>query len=77
MVIKSVMIEGITPLVCIFCKFTTCIEFDLGLHLHENHRIELVKLLIGSGSFDFRIGCAINEGRRVGVALDLQDSNSK
>lgn len=49
------MIEGVIPIVCIFCRFTTCIELDLELHLHESHRIELVKLPIGKGSLDFRI----------------------
>ena len=64
----SMMIEGITPIVCIFCKFTTCVEFDMDLHLYQLHRIELLKLSIGKGSFDFRIKYAIDEGRRVGVS---------
>lgn len=75
--IKTVIIEGIIPVVCIFCRFMTCIEFDLGLHLYESHRMELVKIPIGKGSLDFRIEYAINEGRRVGVALHLLDENSK
>ena len=75
--IKSVMIEGVIPLVCIFCRFTTCIEFDLALHLYESHKIELVKLPVGKGSLDFRIEYAIIEGRRVGAALRLLDENSK
>jgi hypothetical protein len=74
--IKQVMIEGIIPVVCIFCRFTTCIEFDLWLHLYDSHTIELVKLPIGKGSVDFRIEYAINEGRRVGEALHLLDGNS-
>ena len=65
------------PVVCIFCRFTTSIEFDLGLHLYESHKIELVKLPIGKGSLDFRIEYAINEGKRVGAALHLLDQNSK
>lgn len=75
--IKSVMIEGVIPVVCIFCKFMTCIQFDLHLHLYESHRTELVKLPIGKGSFDFRIEYALNEGRRIGIALHLLDQNSK
>ncbi|MGC1931721.1 MAG: hypothetical protein WA667_22355 [Candidatus Nitrosopolaris sp.] len=75
--IKSVMIEGVIPVVCIFCKFMTCIQFDLELHLYESHRTELVKLPIGKGSVDFRIEYAINEGRRVGASLRLLDQNSK
>jgi hypothetical protein len=71
------MIEGVIPIVCIFCRFTTCIELDLELHLHESHRIELVKLPIGKGSLDFRIEYAISEGRMVGDALCLLDENSK
>jgi len=39
--------------------------------------MELVKLPLGKGSLDFRIEYAINEGRRVGVALRLLDENSK
>jgi hypothetical protein len=75
--IKSVVIEGVISVVCIFCRFTTSIEFDLELHLLESHKIELVKLPIGKGSLDFRIEYAINEGRRVGAALHLLDQNSK
>jgi hypothetical protein len=75
--IKSVMTEGVMPVVCIFCKSITCVEFDLELHLYENHKIELVNLPIGKGSLDFRIEYAINEGRRVGAVLHLLDQNSK
>jgi hypothetical protein len=74
---KSVMIEGVISLVCIFCKFITCIKFDLELHLYENHKAELVRLPIGKGSLGFRIEYALNEGRRVGAALHLLGSNSK
>lgn len=74
---KSAIIEGVIPIVCIFCRFITCVEFDLEIHLYEGHRIELVKLPIGKGSFDFRIKYAIDEGRRVGLALNLLDENSK
>jgi hypothetical protein len=74
---KAVIIEGLNPLVCIFCKFTTCIEFDLELHLYETHKMELVKLPIGKGSLDFRIEYTIKEGRRVGSVLHLLNENSK
>lgn len=74
---KSVIIEGLNPLVCIFCRFTTCIELDLELHLYESHKMELVKIPIGKGSLDFRLEYGINEGRRVGAALHLLDKNSK
>jgi hypothetical protein len=30
------IIQGKTPIVCIFCKFMTSIEFDLDLHLYEH-----------------------------------------
>jgi hypothetical protein len=72
-----VVIAGVISVVCIFCRFTTSIEFDLELHLLENHKMELVKLPIGKSSLDFRIEYAINEGRRVGAALLLLDQNSK
>ena len=73
----SVIIEGLNPLVCIFCKFITCIEFDLELHLYESHKTELVKLPIGKGPLDFRIEYAVKEGRRVGAVLQLLDENSR
>jgi hypothetical protein len=57
-------------LVCIFCKhYLTDNEFDLDLHLYEEHRLRLVKLPIGKGSLSFRIGYAISEGRRLGELL--------
>lgn len=43
----------------------TSIEFDLDLHLYEEHRMELVQLPIGKGNIDFRIQYAIEEGKRV------------
>jgi hypothetical protein len=74
---KSVIIEGLNPLVCIFCRFTTSIGFDMELHVYESHKMELVRLPIGKGSLDFRLEYAINEGRRVGAVLHLLDQNSK
>ena len=61
------IIEGTTPMVCIFCKYTTYIEFDLDLHLYQNHRMDLVKLPIGRGSLDSRINYATEEGKRVRI----------
>ncbi|MGC2570727.1 MAG: hypothetical protein WA364_04375 [Candidatus Nitrosopolaris sp.] len=74
---KSTIIEGVIPIVCIFCRFITCVEFDLEIHLYESHRMELVKLPIGKGSFDFRIKYAIEEGRRVGQALNKYSSSKE
>ena len=53
------------PIVCIFCKRTIEIEFDLELHLLEEHRMELVRLCWGKGSLDRRIKYAIEEGTKV------------
>jgi hypothetical protein len=75
--LKAVTIEGVIPVVCIFCRVITCIEFDLDLHLYECHRMDLVKLPIGSGSLNFRIEYAIEEGRRFGQALNLFDDETK
>ena len=66
---KGTIIEDIPPILCIFCYFMTSIEFDLELHLYENHRMELVKLPIGKGNIDFRIGYAIKEGKKIAKAL--------
>ncbi len=55
--------------VCIFCRRTIEIEFDLELHLHEQHRIELVGLCYGKGSLDSRIEYAIEEGNKVALAI--------
>ena len=57
------------PIVCIFCKRTIEIEFDLELHLHEQHRMELVRLCWGRGSLDSRIEYAIEEGNKVAAAI--------
>jgi hypothetical protein len=44
----------------------TSIEFDLDLHLYENHWTELVKLPIGKGN---RVAYAIREGRKISEAI--------
>ena len=57
-------------LVCIFCKhYITDTEFDLDLHLYENHKAKLIKLPIGKGSLSFRIGYAITQGKNIGQIL--------
>jgi hypothetical protein len=55
--------------VCIFCKRVIEIEFDLELHLHEQHRMELMRLGWGRGSLDSRIKYAIEEGNKVASAI--------
>jgi hypothetical protein len=44
-------LAGLPKISCIFCKsYKTQIEFDLGLHLQERHRMELIKKLsMGNG----------------------------
>lgn len=65
-------------LVCIFCKrFFSDSEFDLDLHLYENHRLNLVKLPIGNGSFDFRIKYAIDQGKKLGQVLKYATKNRR
>jgi hypothetical protein len=70
-VIQKISIDKNYPmLVCIFCShYITDTEFDLDLHLYEEHRPQLVKLPIGKGSFSFRIDYAISEGKRLGDLL--------
>src|SRR5215211_4274855 len=62
---------------CIFCEFMTSIEFDLDLHLYEEHRMELVKLPIGKGRMDTRIEYAIQEGKRFGNILKDLDQQTR
>jgi hypothetical protein len=71
------IIQGKTPIVCIFCKFMTSIEFDLDLHLYEHHRMELVKLLIGKANMDKRISYAIEDGKRVGMNLQILNREAR
>lgn len=58
------ILEGQPVLECIFCnKYETAIEFDMELHLHEKHRLELLTQfpLNGKGySMDVRIRYFIN-----------------
>jgi hypothetical protein len=71
---KSVIIDGIPPSVCIFCQnFTTSIDFDMDLHLYENHRKRLLEMPIRTAdgqlypyiSFESRIEYAIYVGKKV------------
>lgn len=55
------VIEGIPPIVCVFCGFITSIAFDLDIHLYEYHRYMLRKLPI-RGPIDCRIEYAISLG---------------
>src|SRR5205823_14048523 len=51
---------GLPAIACIFCyTYKTPIEFDLGNHLLEHHRMDLVKLPIGKGDMEYRINHAI------------------
>jgi hypothetical protein len=70
-VIERVNADEAHPLfLCIFCKhYFTDTEFDLDLHLYENHKLNLVKLPIGKGSLSFRIGYAIDQGKNLGQVL--------
>jgi len=71
------IIEDVPPIPCIFCDYMTSIEFDLDLHLYEEHRIELVQLPIGKGNMDFRIQYAIEEGKRVRDTLSNMTSETR
>lgn len=59
---------GQAPIPCIFCDtYKTSIEFDLGNHLLEHHRMDLVKKLnIGKGDIEYRINHAIQLGNEKG-----------
>src|SRR5438093_4759049 len=55
---------GLPSIPCIFCySFRTPIEFDLGNHMLESHRMDLVKLPIGKGDMEYRINHAIQLGK--------------
>jgi hypothetical protein len=55
--------------VCVFCRRTIEVEFDLELHLYEQHRMELVHLRLGRGSLDSRIEYAIEQGNNIAAAI--------
>jgi hypothetical protein len=63
--VKEVIIDGIRPISCLFCSnFMTSIEFDLEMHLYDDHRMELVTLPIGKGDMEYRINYAVEEGKK-------------
>jgi hypothetical protein len=78
-VIQKISEDKSHPLiVCIFCShYLTDTEFDLDLHLYEKHRLRLVKLPIGRGSLNFRIGYAISEGKRLGRFLKYATTETR
>ena len=78
-VIEKISADKGHPLfVCIFCKhYITDIEFDLDLHLYENHKLKLIKLPIGKGSLNFRIGYAIDQGKKLGEVLKYATKESR
>lgn len=64
--------------VCIFCKqYMTDTEFDLDLHLYENHRQKLIELPVGKGSLNYRIGYAIDQGKKLGKVLRYATRESR
>ncbi|HEY7083049.1 MAG TPA: hypothetical protein VH500_25430 [Nitrososphaeraceae archaeon] len=63
--------------ICIFCKRTIEIEFDLELHLYKQHRMELVCLRFEKDSLDDRIDYAIKEGNKVTSAIKHLDKKDK
>jgi hypothetical protein len=62
--LKPVIIDGVEPIACIFCGFSSCCELDLRIHLKEDHWMELVELPIVKGKMPLRVEYAINKGRR-------------
>ena len=44
---------------------TTYIEFDLGLHMLEQHKLDMVKLPIGRCSMDYRIDYAVEQCKQM------------
>jgi hypothetical protein len=56
---------GLPDIPCAFCNYQHYIEFDLGNHLLERHKLELLKLPIGEGySIEYRIKCVIELAKR-------------
>jgi hypothetical protein len=63
--IKETIIEGIDPINCLFCNnYRTSIVFDLGMHLYNNHRMEVFKLTIGKGNMERRIDYVVEECKK-------------
>jgi hypothetical protein len=59
---SNTLLSGLSKIPCIFCTYSNPIRFDLGLHLIEKHRMDLVKLRIGKASMDVRVDHAIELG---------------
>jgi hypothetical protein len=59
---NNTLLSGLSKIPCIFCNYSNPIRFDLGLHLIEKHRMDLVKLRIGKASMDVRVDHAIELG---------------
>lgn len=71
-------VKGHPLFVCIFCKdYITDSEFDLDLHLYENHKPRLIKLPVSKRSLNYRIGYAINQGKKLGEVLKHTNSESR
>jgi hypothetical protein len=65
---SAAMEINLSPLLCLWCDYKDPIEFDLGNHLLERHKEELLKLPIGKGSMDTRIDYAIQQIKRMMAA---------
>ena len=62
---------GLPAIPCIFCySYKTPIEFDLGNHLLERHRMDLVKLPIGKGDMEYRISHSIRLCKKEVICSD-------
>ena len=63
---------GLPDIPCAFCNYQHYIEFDLGNHLLEKHKLELLKLPIGEGySIEYRIKCVIEQAKKKKIAEGL------
>jgi hypothetical protein len=63
-----VALAGLPEIPCLWCDYKNTIEFDLGNHFLENHKEELLKLLVGKGSMEIRIDYAIQQTKRMMAA---------
>jgi hypothetical protein len=75
---KGEVIEiNLPTLPCLWCDHKDPIEFDLGNHLLEHHKGELLKLPVGKGSMEVRIDYAIQQMKRMMAAqYDDEDTES-
>lgn len=66
---KGAVVEINSPMLpCEWCDYKNVIEFDLGNHILERHRGELLKLPLGKGTMDTRIDYAVQQIKR-GMAM--------